>query len=47
MRVGIRWQLASLVLFSSVVGLAVVTIATWVQALCEPAKEHPADIISP
>jgi hypothetical protein len=32
-RLGIRWQLASLVLFSSLVGLAVVTIATWVAFL--------------
>jgi hypothetical protein len=29
-RIGIRWQLAALVLISSLIGLAVVTIATWV-----------------
>lgn len=31
LRVGIRWQLAGLVLLSSLIGLAVVTIATWVR----------------
>jgi hypothetical protein len=29
-RVGIRWQLAALVLVSSLIGIGVVTIATWV-----------------
>jgi hypothetical protein len=29
-RIGIRWQIAALVLISSLIGLAVVTIATWV-----------------
>ncbi|KAF2401973.1 hypothetical protein EJ06DRAFT_370004 [Trichodelitschia bisporula] len=30
MRIGIRWQLAALVVIASLIGLAVVTIATWV-----------------
>jgi osomolarity two-component system sensor histidine kinase SLN1 len=30
LRIGIRWQLASLVVISSLIGLAVVTIATWI-----------------
>jgi hypothetical protein len=34
-RIGIRWQLATLVLITNLVGLSVVTIATWV---CLPPK---------
>jgi hypothetical protein len=33
-RIGIRWQLAALVVISSLIGLAVIAIATWVSLWC-------------